>query len=1098
MRQQVRFIVEVADTGAPADDSKTILIENAAVNIKRVGSGVQPLMFADSSSLVPVNNPRISNGQGEVVVWLDDAENPEINVEVTSNAGFAFRAGQPGNYVAFSTFVENIQAKGGVVGPTGPTGPPGADGVDGSTGPTGPTGAAGADGPTGPTGTAGGVGPTGPTGPTSTTPGPTGPTGPTGPAGGPTGPTGTPGATGPTGPTGATGQTGPTGPTGAQGAAFRNVCRLVDNISTAGGATNTGGVDDSLDFIDGVGVTFPAVTPGAQFTAGMQTPLPGDFLSLISTEITLVVFALANVTQSLSIQLLDAVNTVVANGAATVTLVGAGSDTITAALFEVLGEDASTATQLRIINTGVPVGSFTLDATQVCMEYESVGVVGPTGPTGPAGAAGDTEFCLVPPATGGNDTVMAQAVLDAAPDGCHIMFDAGSAYQLDGLHVTGKTLYLDLNGATFLVDPSALAPLGAAFQFSGVQGTRHDIVLPVLEDSESITLVNIGDAAGYTVGDWVEVASTDQFFRWNDPTNTDVAMTGVHELRQVKSIVGAVLTFSEKSEFDYTTAPAFVAKIDMVDSPRINLNGAVVTEVDHGGQAGDEDSNLFGFKYCVNGVVEGGVCDGWDRAAVLFDSSVGCYARHMTGRWPYRPLVAGGMFSRHYRSRDCWTVDSVGYGIRHFVDWIANALDCGSARNKCYAPVSTQFFTHGVRAKRSISVDDAVYSDGSEVSPPWRTGNTFVTDYGFTVIRPKARGARFGMQASNSAGPMIVIDPDLRVEARGIMAIQGGHDVVVRGGTVDLLNPTGTLYGVLAAGSMEGAPAVAFPIVNIDVEDLTIRGTQTRILMSGVAGRARFVNIRGEQSVQSNAPLLALELGDGTTNPAVVPDDIIVRGLNGSGYNVPVDMSTAPGRSLIYEDADFVGVITAASLASVAGVTGSVRRNFADGGAPIAVGGDASGLEFGDNIPDASFASATRPEPLGDRRLWFDANGLYRVVTGFPSSDGDGAPINGLLLSGVTHNGSYTLVLADGSTVVEFINGVLPAVCTIPLNVTVPYPVGTLIEVARIGAATVQVVGTPGVTVLSEGSLSMISARYASVFLRKRNTDEWILSGSLA
>jgi hypothetical protein len=117
---------------------------------------------------------------------------------------------------------ENVEASGGLPGPTGPTGPVGPTGPagTGATGPAGPTGATGVPGATGPTGPAG-TGATGPIGPTGVA-GPTGATGPTGPAGtgatGPIGPTGATGTAGATGPAGATGAQGPTGATGTAGA----------------------------------------------------------------------------------------------------------------------------------------------------------------------------------------------------------------------------------------------------------------------------------------------------------------------------------------------------------------------------------------------------------------------------------------------------------------------------------------------------------------------------------------------------------------------------------------------------------------------------------------------------------------------------------------------------------------------------------------------------------------------------------------------------------------------------------------------------------------------------------------------------------------
>lgn len=90
---------------------------------------------------------------------------------------------------------------------------------------------------------------------------------------------------------------------------------------------------------------------------------------------------------------------------------------------------------------------------------------------------------------------------------------------------------------------------------------------------------------------------------------------------------------------------------------------------------------------------------------------------------------------------------------------------------------------------------------------------------------------------------------------------------------------------------------------------------------------------------------------------------------------------------------------------------------------------------------------------------------------------------------------SYTLVLADASKTVEMDNGGAMTV-TVPTNASVAYPVGTLIEIVRLGAGTVTI-NHAGVTVNSPGGVKTIAEQYGSVFLRKRGEDEWVLSGGL-
>jgi hypothetical protein len=89
---------------------------------------------------------------------------------------------------------------------------------------------------------------------------------------------------------------------------------------------------------------------------------------------------------------------------------------------------------------------------------------------------------------------------------------------------------------------------------------------------------------------------------------------------------------------------------------------------------------------------------------------------------------------------------------------------------------------------------------------------------------------------------------------------------------------------------------------------------------------------------------------------------------------------------------------------------------------------------------------------------------------------------------------SYTLVLADAGTVVEM-NVASANTFTVPPNSAVAFPVGTLIEVCQIGAGTTTIAVTSPAAINHPNSGLAIRARYASVVLRKRATDEWILAG---
>lgn len=92
-----------------------------------------------------------------------------------------------------------------------------------------------------------------------------------------------------------------------------------------------------------------------------------------------------------------------------------------------------------------------------------------------------------------------------------------------------------------------------------------------------------------------------------------------------------------------------------------------------------------------------------------------------------------------------------------------------------------------------------------------------------------------------------------------------------------------------------------------------------------------------------------------------------------------------------------------------------------------------------------------------------------------------------------TQTDNYILALGDKGTVVEM-NKATAVNLTVPDNATVAFPLGTIIEIHQYGAGQVTVVAAGGVTIRSPLGLKL-SAQYATASLRKRATNEWILSG---
>lgn len=95
-----------------------------------------------------------------------------------------------------------------------------------------------------------------------------------------------------------------------------------------------------------------------------------------------------------------------------------------------------------------------------------------------------------------------------------------------------------------------------------------------------------------------------------------------------------------------------------------------------------------------------------------------------------------------------------------------------------------------------------------------------------------------------------------------------------------------------------------------------------------------------------------------------------------------------------------------------------------------------------------------------------------------------------------TQTGSYTLVLADAGKAVEMNVGSANDL-TVPPNASVAFPVGTVIEVCQLGAGTTTLVPGSGVTLSSRGSALELAGQYAVASLRKRATNEWVVTGDV-
>ena len=109
-------------------------------------------------------------------------------------------------------------------------------------------------------------------------------------------------------------------------------------------------------------------------------------------------------------------------------------------------------------------------------------------------------------------------------------------------------------------------------------------------------------------------------------------------------------------------------------------------------------------------------------------------------------------------------------------------------------------------------------------------------------------------------------------------------------------------------------------------------------------------------------------------------------------------------------------------------------------------------------------------------------------------------------LNVVTVDGNYTPALTDAGKALDVDGATDTVLITIPDNSAVPFPTGTVMEIANLTDETVNIDGDTGVTVrsfdeddLEGGSTAArtMAGRFAVAVVRKLDTDEWLLTGQL-
>lgn len=92
---------------------------------------------------------------------------------------------------------------------------------------------------------------------------------------------------------------------------------------------------------------------------------------------------------------------------------------------------------------------------------------------------------------------------------------------------------------------------------------------------------------------------------------------------------------------------------------------------------------------------------------------------------------------------------------------------------------------------------------------------------------------------------------------------------------------------------------------------------------------------------------------------------------------------------------------------------------------------------------------------------------------------------------------SYTAVLDDANSYILFTSATA-VTFTIPPNVDVAFPVGTVISVEQDGAGAITITPGAGVTINSRGSFYNTAGAYAVAQVKQVAADTWTLIGDVA
>lgn len=92
---------------------------------------------------------------------------------------------------------------------------------------------------------------------------------------------------------------------------------------------------------------------------------------------------------------------------------------------------------------------------------------------------------------------------------------------------------------------------------------------------------------------------------------------------------------------------------------------------------------------------------------------------------------------------------------------------------------------------------------------------------------------------------------------------------------------------------------------------------------------------------------------------------------------------------------------------------------------------------------------------------------------------------------------NYTLTISDANKYVELLN-VAAKIITVPLNATVPFPIGSEINIVQTSTGQVSIAGATVDVVINATPGLKLRTQWSTATLRKRDVNTWILMGDLS